>query len=77
MTTDSNTTIDQWADNSEYRWGFETNIESDTLPPGLNENVVRSISKRKHEPDWLLQWRLEAFAKWKKMADHLCRINAQ
>jgi Fe-S cluster assembly protein SufB len=51
----------------EYEHGFVTDIEADTLPPGLDENTVRAISARKNEPEWMLQWRLEAFAKWQQM----------
>ena len=52
----------------EYSAGFVTDIESDTLPPGLDEAVVRFISAKKEEPDWLTEWRLEAFAGWQSMA---------
>ncbi|MGE3853641.1 MAG: Fe-S cluster assembly protein SufB, partial [Planctomycetota bacterium] len=48
----------------EYQYGFVTNIESDTLPPGLNEDVVREISRRKHEPEWMTEWRLKAYRHW-------------
>ncbi|MFT7286182.1 MAG: Fe-S cluster assembly protein SufB [Halieaceae bacterium] len=51
----------------EYSAGFVTDIESDTLPPGLNEDVIRFISTRKQEPDWLLEWRLEAYRDWLAM----------
>lgn len=53
----------------EYEAGFVTDVESDTLPPGLNETVIRAISKRKEEPEWMLEWRLEAYHKWLEMAD--------
>jgi len=53
----------------KYEAGFVTDIESDTLPPGLNEDVVRHISAIKGEPDWLLDWRLAAFAHWKTMTE--------
>lgn len=53
----------------EYEYGFYTDIESDTFPVGLNEDIVRAISKRKEEPDWMTQWRLEAFAAWKEMEE--------
>src|SRR5262249_18309323 len=46
--------------NQEYKWGFVTDIEADSAPPGLNEEIVRFISKKKNEPDWLLEWRLKA-----------------
>ncbi|WP_428242187.1 Fe-S cluster assembly protein SufB [Gynuella sp.] len=51
----------------EYKAGFVTSIESDTLPPGLNEDVIRFISAKKGEPEWLLEWRLNAFAAWQQM----------
>jgi len=51
----------------KYRHGFVTDIESDTVPPGLNEDVVRWISARKKEPEWLLDWRLKAYRQWLKM----------
>ena len=51
----------------EYEAGFVTNIESETLPPGLNEEVVRVISAKKNEPEWMLEWRLEAYRKWREM----------
>ncbi len=53
----------------EYAAGFVTNIESDTLPPGLSEEVIRTISARKSEPEWLLEWRLEAYRGWLEMAE--------
>ena len=53
--------------NQEYAAGFVTNIESDTLAPGLNEDTVRFISAKKDEPRWLTQWRLKAFARWRRM----------
>ena len=49
----------------EYAAGFTTDIESETLPPGLDEDVVRFISARKNEPDWLLEWRLDAYRYWR------------
>ena len=53
----------------EYEFGFTTNIESDKIPAGLNEDVIRIISKKKDEPEWLLNWRLEAFRIWEKMKE--------
>lgn len=55
--------------NSEYAAGFVTDIESESLPPGLDEGTVRAISARKDEPEWLLDWRLEAFAAWQAMEE--------
>lgn len=54
---------------SEYKYGFESNIETDTLPKGLNEDIIRTISAKKEEPEWLLEWRLKAFAHWQKMTE--------
>jgi Fe-S cluster assembly protein SufB len=51
----------------EYRHGFVTDIESDTLPPGLNEDVIRHISSLKNEPEFMLEWRLEAYKHWLTM----------
>jgi Fe-S cluster assembly protein SufB len=53
----------------EYEYGFYTDIESDTFPIGLNEDIVRAISKRKEEPEWMTDWRLKAFASWKEMKE--------
>ncbi|MDQ6992515.1 MAG: Fe-S cluster assembly protein SufB [Mariprofundus sp.] len=55
--------------NREYEAGFITDIETDTLPPGLNEDVIRHISAKKDEPEWLLNWRLEAFRHWQTMTE--------
>ena len=44
----------------EYQYGFVTDIESETLPPGLNEKVIKTISLKKKEPEWMLDWRLKA-----------------
>lgn len=53
----------------DYAAGFVTDIESDTLPPGLDEDVVRFISQKKDEPQWLLDWRLKAYRAWKEMKE--------
>ncbi len=53
----------------EYAAGFTTNIESDTIPPGLNEDVIRFISAKKNEPEWLLEWRLKAYRGWCEMIE--------
>ncbi|GAA0754688.1 Fe-S cluster assembly protein SufB [Psychroflexus lacisalsi] len=55
--------------NKEYEYGFYTEMESDTFPPGLNEDVVIGISKKKGEPDWMTQWRLEAYRHWLTMKE--------
>jgi len=54
---------------AEYKYGFTTDIESDTIPKGLNEDVIRLISQKKDEPEWLLNYRLKAFESWKKMKE--------
>ncbi len=51
----------------DYKYGFVTDIDQETLPPGLNEDTVRFISAKKNEPDWLLAWRLKAFRHWRGM----------
>lgn len=53
----------------EYEHGWTTNIEADTAPKGLNEDIIRFISARKSEPEWLLEWRLKAFRQWSKMKE--------
>src|SRR6478736_1055296 len=64
----STETIEQLA-TREYKYGFVTDIESETLPPGLNEDVVRAISAKKMEPEWLLEFRLKAFRAWQNMTE--------
>nr|YP_010198776.1 sufB protein [Gracilaria tikvahiae]UAD88009.1 sufB protein [Gracilaria tikvahiae]UAD88212.1 sufB protein [Gracilaria tikvahiae] len=59
-------TIDNFI-NQPYKYGFYTNIESDSLPPGLNQNIVKSISAKKNEPIYLKKFRLDAYKRWKKM----------
>lgn len=53
----------------EYEYGFYTDIESETFPVGLNEDIVRAISIKKEEPEWMTEWRLEAFRIWEKMIE--------
>ncbi|HEX5031305.1 MAG TPA: Fe-S cluster assembly protein SufB, partial [Candidatus Eisenbacteria bacterium] len=53
----------------EYKWGFVTDIEADSAPPGLNEDIIRFISRKKEEPDWMLEWRLKAYRGWLKMTE--------
>jgi Fe-S cluster assembly protein SufB len=55
--------------NREYKYGFVTEIEADSAPPGLNEEVVRLISSKKNEPEWLLEWRLAALRHWRTMTE--------
>jgi Fe-S cluster assembly protein SufB len=62
--------------NREYKWGFITDIEADAAPRGLNEEIVRFISMKKGEPDWMLQWRLKAYQKWLTMTEpHWAKLN--
>ena len=69
--------------NREYEAGFESDIESETFEPGLDEDVIRRISTMKNEPEWMLEWRLKAFALWQKMEEpewahvHYPEINFQ
>ena len=51
----------------KYKYGFVTDIESDKAPKGLNEDIIRFISAKKDEPEWMLEWRLKAFAVWQTM----------
>lgn len=53
----------------EYKYGFYTDIESDTFPVGLNEDIVRAISKKKNEPEWMTNWRIDAYRAWEKMKE--------
>jgi len=55
--------------NKEYAYGFVTDVESDTIPRGLTEETVRLISAKKHEPEWLLEWRLKAYRRWLTMTE--------
>src|ERR1700727_255726 len=54
---------------SGYKWGFETDIEMDLAPKGLNEDIIRLISSRKEEPAWMLELRLKAFTAWRAMTE--------
>ena len=62
----------------EYEHGFVTNVEQEFIPKGLNEDIIRLISAKKDEPEWMLEFRLEAFRRWQKMPmpkwAHLDRI---
>lgn len=65
MTTATNTMkglVDQ-----EYKYGFVTEIEADTVPRGLNEEIIRLISAKKNEPNFMLEWRLKAYRHWTKL----------
>jgi len=52
---------------NEYKYGFYTDIETDTIPKGLSEDIIRTISGKKNEPEWLLDFRMKAFRQWQKM----------
>jgi Fe-S cluster assembly protein SufB len=62
----ANDTLEELA-GREYKYGFITDIESDTVPPGLNEDIVRVISAKKNEPEFMLEWRLKAYRHWAKL----------
>jgi Fe-S cluster assembly protein SufB len=64
MTQDVETLV-----NREYKYGFVTDIEADAVPAGLSEDVIRLISAKKGEPEWLLEWRLKGFRAWQKMEE--------
>ncbi|MFP6731600.1 MAG: Fe-S cluster assembly protein SufB [Alphaproteobacteria bacterium] len=66
--TDSPQTIDDFTD-GDYKYGFVTDVEAETIPIGLDEDTVRFISAKKNEPEWLLEWRLEAFRHWLTMTE--------
>ncbi|WP_019223564.1 Fe-S cluster assembly protein SufB [Bartonella rattaustraliani] len=62
-------------DVDQYKYGFETNIETDKAPKGLNEDIIKFISAKKREPEWMLTWRLQAFRRWLTMQEpHWARI---
>jgi Fe-S cluster assembly protein SufB len=63
----STTTTLESVANREYKWGFVSDIDADTIPPGLNEDVIRLISAKKREPEFMLEWRLRAYRHWVKM----------
>ena len=65
MKQQNNTILTDIAD-SDYKYGFTTQIETDIIPVGLNEDIIRLISSKKNEPEWLLQFRLKAFNYWKQ-----------
>ncbi len=67
MTTD--TAVLEDLTNREYKYGFHTNIDADSAPPGLNEDIIRLISKKKEEPEFLLEFRLKAFRKWQTLTE--------
>ena len=54
---------------SDYKYGFVTDVDADEAPKGLNEDIIRFISSKKEEPEWLLEWRLKAFRLWETMKE--------
>ncbi len=68
MPMDTTGTLDRWA-SAKYRYGFTTDIEAESLPPGLDEETVAFISAKKNEPQWLLDWRLKALDHWRTMTE--------
>src|SRR5690606_370584 len=56
-------------DVDQYKYGFETKIEMVMAPKGLNEDIIRFISGKKGEPEWMLEWRLEAYRRWRSMTE--------
>ncbi len=67
MATETNT-IESLA-TKEYKYGFETSVEYDEVPKGLNEEIIRMIWEKKNEPDWMLEWRLKAYRHWAKLKE--------
>src|SRR5215472_4354844 len=53
----------------EYKYGFYTDVEADSAPPGLNEDIIRAISRKKNEPEFMLEWRLKAYRHWLTMEE--------
>jgi Fe-S cluster assembly protein SufB len=64
-----NTDILQVVTEQDYKYGFSTTLETDSIEPGLSPEVIAQISKKKNEPEYMLNWRLEAYAKWQKLKD--------
>ena len=64
MTTQQVISRETGVEEQAYKWGFDFDIESDIAPRGLSEDIVRLISMKKGEPDWLLEWRLKAYRHW-------------
>ncbi len=69
MSQEQDTQILNKLTKSEYKYGWESKFESDSAPKGLDEDIVRFISAKKNEPEWLLEWRLKAFRKWSTMKE--------
>ena len=67
MTTQKVISRETGIEESQYKWGFEFDYESETAPKGLSEDTVRFISQKKNEPEWMLEWRLKAFRHWERL----------
>jgi len=75
MSVTETSKIEQLA-NQEYKYGFVTDIESDSLPKGLNEEIISKLSAIKHEPSFMLEWRLKAYRYWLTMEEpHWPNVN--
>ena len=68
MDTETSQTLNKYAQD-KYKYGFVTDIDSDRPKKGLNEKIIKFISKKKNEPEWMLSWRLDCYKKWLKMSD--------
>jgi Fe-S cluster assembly protein SufB len=68
MDTETTNTLDKYSKDT-YKYGFVTNIESERPKKGLDEDIIKFISKKKNEPEWMLAWRLDCYKKWLKMSD--------
>ena len=69
MSATAETVADVERLNEKYKYGFVTDIEAENAPKGLSEDTVRFISAKKNEPEWLLEWRLEAYRRWLEMKE--------
>jgi Fe-S cluster assembly protein SufB len=75
MSTTEIGTIEELA-NKEYKYGFVSDIEAESLPQGLDENIIAQLSAKKQEPEWMLEWRLKAYRQWLKMKEpHWSNVN--
>ncbi|MFW5493597.1 MAG: Fe-S cluster assembly protein SufB, partial [Prevotella sp.] len=70
MKTERNNEFVKEVANQKYEFGFTTNVETDVIPKGLNEDIVRLISKKKGEPDWLLEFSMKAYRVWSNHSEH-------
>ena len=68
MDTETSQTLNKYAQD-KYKYGFVTEIESDRPNKGIDEEIIKFISKKKSEPDWMLTWRLDSYKKWEGVAE--------